>query len=184
MPWAFSPKHYLPGKNQNVANLWKTTGANSSIPVWFLINDRSPMPDESLPAILRHAQHSASPLTVTLQGGLVRELLVRSVGDSWFSGHETGALGGEFVISLRAVHMIAGHRVEHAPESSGLSAVPLHAMLLQLERQRTLVIIHLPELSVAGRIGDVGVDFLRLSKTDATQVLIPLAHFLWLEACG
>ena len=142
------------------------------------------MPDLSLPAILRHAQHRALPLTVTLQGGLVRELLVRSVGDSWFSGHETGALGGEFVISLGAVHLIAGHRVEPAPESSGSSTVPLHAMLLQLERQRTLVIIHLPELSVAGRIGDVGVDFLRLSKTDATQVLIPLAHFLWLEACG
>ena len=142
------------------------------------------MPDVSLPAILRHAQHSALPLTVTLQGGLVRELLVRSVGDSWFSAHETGALGGEFVVSLRAVRMIAGHPVEPAPESSGPSAVPLHAMLLQLERQRTLVIIHLPELSVAGRIGEVGVDFLRLSKTDATQVLIPLARFLWLEACG
>lgn len=142
------------------------------------------MPDVSLPAILRHARHSALPLTVTLQGGLVRELLVRSVGDSWFSAHETGALGGEFVISLRAVRMIAGHRVEPAPESSGSSTVPLHAMLLQLERQRTLVIVHLPELSVAGRISDVGVDFLRVSKTDTTQVLIPLAHFLWLEACG
>ena len=142
------------------------------------------MPDVSLPAILRHAQHSALPLTVTLQGGLVRELLVRSVGNSWFSAHETGALGGEFVISLRAVQVIAGHRVEPAPASSGSSTVPLHAMLLQLERQRTLVIIHLPELSVAGRIGDVGVDFLRVSKTDTTQVLIPLAHFVWLEACG
>ena len=142
------------------------------------------MPDMSLSAILRHAQHSALPITVSLQGGLVRELLVRSVGDSWFSAHETGAPGGEFVISLRAVQMIAGHRVEPAPESSGSSTVPLHAMLLQLERQRTLVIIHLPELSVAGRIGDVGVDFLRVSKTDTTQVLIPLAHFVWLEACG
>jgi hypothetical protein len=142
------------------------------------------MPDVSLPAILRHAQHGALPLTVTLQGGLVRELLVRSVGNSWFSAHQSGALGGEFVISLRAVHMIAGYRVEPAPESSGSSTVPLHAMLLQLERQRTLVIVHLPELSIAGRIGDVGVDFLSLSKTDTTQVLIPLAHFLWLEACG
>ena len=142
------------------------------------------MPDVSLPAILRHAQHSALPLTVTLQGGPVGELLVRSVGDSWFSAHETGALGGEFVISLRAVRMIAGHRVEPAPESSGSSTVPLHAMLLQLERQRTLVIVHLPELSVAGRIGDVGVDFLTVSKTDTTEVLIPLAHFVWLEACG
>jgi len=44
------------------------------------------MPDVSLPAILRRAQHSALPLTVTLQGGLVRELLVRSVGDSCSSG--------------------------------------------------------------------------------------------------
>ena len=142
------------------------------------------MPDVDLSAILRHAQHSALPLTVSLQGGLVRELLVRSVGDSWFSAHETGALGGEFVVSLRAVHMIAGHRVEPAPENFGSSTVPLHAMLFQLERQRTLVIVHLPELSVAGRIGDVGVDFLTVSKTETTQVLIPLAHFLWLEACG
>ena len=142
------------------------------------------MPDVDLSAILRHAHHSAQPLTVSLQGGLVRELLVRSVGDSWFSAHETGALGGEFVVSLRAVHMIAGHRVEAVPESSGSSTVPLHAMLFQLERQRTLVIVHLPELSVTGRMGDVGADFLTVSKTDTTQVLIPLAHFLWLEACG
>ena len=142
------------------------------------------MPDVSLPAILRHAQHSALPLTVTLRGGLIRELLVRSVGDSWFSAHGTGALGGEFVISLRALHMIAGHRVESAPENFGSSTVPLHAMLLQLERQGTLVIVHLPELSVVGRIGDVGLDFLTVSKTETTQVLIPLAHFLWLEACG
>ena len=142
------------------------------------------MPDVCLTAILRHAQHSGLPLSVSLRGGLVRELLVRSVGDSWFSAHETGALGGEFVVSLRAVHMIAGHRVEPAPENFGSSTVPLHAMLLQLERQRTLVIVHLPELSVAGRMGDVGVDFLTVSKTDTTQVLIPLAHFLWLEACG
>ena len=142
------------------------------------------MPDVDLSAILRHAQHSALPLTVSLQGGLVRELLVRSVGDSWFSAHETGALGGEFVISLRALHMIAGHRVESAPENFGSSTVPLHAMLLHLERQRTLVIVHLSELSVPGRIGDVGVDFLTVSKTDTTQVLIPLGHFLWLEACG
>ena len=80
--------------------------------------------------------------------------------------------------------MIAGQRVDPAPEGSGSSTVPLHAMLLQLERQRTLVIVHLPELSVAGRIGDVGVDFLTVSKTDTTEVLIPLAHFVWLEACG
>lgn len=142
------------------------------------------MPDLSLPAILRHAQHSARPLTVTLHGGLVRELLVRSVGDSWFSAHETGALGGEFVVSLRAVHVIAGHRVESVLESLGSSTVPLHAMLLQLERQRTLVIVNLPEFSVTGHISEVGIDFLTVSKTDATQVLIPLAHFLWLEACG
>ena len=142
------------------------------------------MPDVDLSAILRHAQHSGLPLTVSLQRGLVRELLVRSVGDSWFSAHETGALGGEFVISFRALHMIAGHRVEPVPENFGSSTVPLHAMLLQLERQRTLVIVHLPELSVAGRMGDVGVDFLTVSKTDTTQVLIPLAHVLWLEACG
>ena len=142
------------------------------------------MPDVCLTAILRHAQHSGLPLSVSLRGGLVRELLVRSVGDSWFSAHETGALGGEFVVSLRAVHMIAGHRVETVPESSGSFTVPLHAMLFQLERQRTLVIAHLPELSVAGHISEVGIDFLTVSKTDATQVLIPLAHFLWLEACG
>jgi len=142
------------------------------------------MPDVSLSAILRHALHSALPLSVSLQGGLVRELLVRSVGDSWFSAHETSALGGEFVVSLGAVQMIAGCPVEPAPESSGSSTVPLHAMLLQLERQRTLAIVHLLELSVAGRIGDVGVDFLTVSKTDTTEVLIPLAHFLWLEACG
>ena len=142
------------------------------------------MPDVDLSAILRHAHHSALPLTVSLQGSLVRELLVRSVGDSWFSAHGTGALGGEFVISLRALHMIAGHRVEPAPENFGSSTVPLHAMLLQLERQGTLVIVHLPELSVVGRIGDVGLDFLTVSRTETTQVLIPLAHFLWLEACG
>lgn len=142
------------------------------------------MPDVSLPAILRRAQHSALPLTVTLQGGLVRELLVRSVGDSWFSAHENSALGGEFVVSLGAIHTIAWEPLDPDLESSRPSPIPLHAMLLQLERQRTLVIVHLPELSVAGRIGEVGVDFLAVSKKDTTQVLIPLAHFLWLEACG
>ena len=142
------------------------------------------MTDSSLLAILRHAQQSASPVTVSLQGSGVRELLVRTVGDCWFSAREHGVGVGEFVVSLTAVHMISGVRFERAYDSSGLSRVPLHAILFQLERQRTTIILHIPELSLVGRISEVGADFLALDRSDGTELLIPLCAFLWLEACG
>jgi hypothetical protein len=43
MPWAFSPKHFLPPKNENVSNLWKTFAEKSGTPVGFTSNDRNPM---------------------------------------------------------------------------------------------------------------------------------------------
>jgi hypothetical protein len=57
-------------------------------------------------------------------------------------------------------------------------------MLIQLERQRTDVIVHLPNVALAGRICSVGEDYLRVQKSDHTEIVIPLDNFLWLEACG
>jgi hypothetical protein len=57
-------------------------------------------------------------------------------------------------------------------------------MLVQLERQRTEVIVHLSDSALTGRIHSVGEDYLSVQKSDHTEVVIPLGNFLWLEACG
>jgi hypothetical protein len=57
-------------------------------------------------------------------------------------------------------------------------------MLVQLERQQTEVIVHLPDGALAGRISSVGEDYLRVQRSDHTEVVIPMENFLWLEACG
>jgi len=57
-------------------------------------------------------------------------------------------------------------------------------MLVQLERQRTEVIVHLSDSALTGRIHSVGEDYLSVQKSDHTEVVIPLGNFLWLEAWG
>ena len=184
MPWAFSPKHYLPPKNEIVSNLWKTFVAKCGTPVGFTSNDRSPMTVSTLRELLVSSRVSGIPLQVSFHGGHLREVIVRSVGGSWFSAREKGPAGSELVMSLRAVHSISGDI--KAPEAGDFasSAIPLRAMLVQLERQRTEVVVHVPEGGFAGRIHSVGQDYLSVKKSDHTEVVIPMGNFLWLEACG
>lgn len=184
MPWAFSPKHYLPPENENVSNLWKTFAQKSGTPVGFTSNDRRPMTVSTLRELLCSSRVSGLPLEVSFHGGHLREVIVRSVGGSWFSARETGPSGSELVMSLRAVHAISGEFREPEPRDFTSSAIPLRAMLVQLERQQTEVIVHLPDGAVSGRIRSVGNDYLSVQKSDHTEVIIPLENFLWLEACG
>ena len=184
MPWVFSPKHYLLPQNENLSNLWKTFVAISGLPVGFTSNDRSPMRPSTLRELLCSSRVSGRPLEVSFHGGHLREMIVRSVGGSWFSARETGPPGSELVMSLRAVHAISGEVGELQPQDSARSTIPLRAMLLQLERQGTEVIVHLSDSALAGRIHSVGEDYLSVQKSDHTEVVIPLDNFLWLEACG
>ena len=184
MPWAFSPKHFLPPKNENASNLWKTFAEKSGTPVGFTSNDRNPMTVSTLRELLCSSRVSGLPLEVSFHGGHLREMIIRSVGGSWFSARETGPSGSELVISLRAVHAISGEVGEPEPRDSASSAIPLRAMLVQLERQRTEVIVHLPDTALAGRIHSVGQDYLSVQKSNHTEVIIPMENFLWLEACG
>jgi hypothetical protein len=184
MPWAFSPKHYLPPKNQNVSNLWKTFVEKLGTPVGFTSNDRSPMTVSTFRELLCSSRVSGRPLEVSFHGGHHRDMIIRSVGGSWFSARVTGPSRSELVISLRAVHTISGELGEPEPRDSTSSAIPLRAMLVQLERQQTEVIVHLPDGALAGRIFSVGQDYLRVQRSDHTEVVIPMENFLWLEACG
>ena len=184
MPWAFSPKHFLPPKNENVSNLWKTFAEKSGTPLGFSSNDGSPMTLSTLRELLCSSRVNGMPLEVSFQGGHLREVVVRSVGGSWFSARETGPSGSELVMSLRAVHAISGEVGEPQPRDFTSSAIPLRAMLVQLERQQTEVIVHLPDVVFAGRIHSVGEDYLSVQKSDHTEVIIPMENFLWLEACG
>ena len=142
------------------------------------------MRPSTLRELLCSSRVSGRPLEVAFHGGHLREMVVRSVGGSWFSAKETGPSGSELVMSLRAVHAISGEVGKSEPGESLSSAIPLRAMLIQLERQRTDVIVHLPNVALAGRICSVGEDYLRVQKSDHTEIVIPLDNFLWLEACG
>ena len=184
MPWALSPKHYLQAKNEKVPKLWKTFVAKSGPAVGFTSNDRSPMTVSNLRELLCSSRANGIPLEVSFHGGHLREVMVRSVGASWFSARETGPSGSELVMSLRAVHAISGEFGESQPRDSPRSTIPLRAMLVQLERQRTEVIVHLSDSALTGRIHSVGEDYLSVQKSDHTEVFIPLDNFLWLEACG
>ena len=142
------------------------------------------MPGVPLTSLLRDAKLNARPITLTLAGGQVRELLVRSVGNSWFSAAEPGDGGGEFVVSLNGVRMISHPCVETVPFRLTAQAIPISAMLLQLKRQHTAVVVHLSEVILRGSIIEVGRDFFALKRSDDAQVIVPLTAFLWLEACG
>jgi len=134
--------------------------------------------------LLCSSRVSGRPLEVSFHGGHHRDMIIRSVGGSWFSARATGPSRSELVISLRAVHAISGELGEPEPRDSTSSAIPLRAMLVQLERQQTEVIVHLPDGALAGRIFSVGQDYLRVQRSDHTEVVIPMESFLWLEACG
>ena len=138
----------------------------------------------NLRELLCSSRANGIPLEVSFHGGHLREVMVRSVGGSWFSARETGPSGSELVMSLRAVHAISGEVGESQPRDSTTSTIPLRAMLVHLERQRTEVIVHLSNYALAGRIHAVGEDYLSVQKSDHTEVFIPLNNFLWLEACG
>ena len=184
MPWALSPKHYLQAKNEKVPKLWKTFVAKFRTLVGFTSNDRSPMTVSNLRELLCSSRANGMPLEVSFHGGHLREVMVRSVGGSWFSARETGPSGSELVMSLRAVHAISGEVGESQARDSTTSTIPLRAMLVHLERQRTEVIVHLSDSAFAGRIHSVGEDYLSVQKSDHIEVFIPLDNFLWLEACG
>ena len=138
----------------------------------------------NLRELLCSSRVNGMPLEVSFHGGHLRVVMVRSVGASWFSARETGPSGSELVMALRAVHAISGEVGEQQQQDSPRSTIPLRAMLLQLERQRTEVIVHLLDSALAGRIHSVGEDYLSVQKSDHTEVFIPLNNFLWLEACG
>ena len=138
----------------------------------------------NLRELLCSSRANGIPLEVSFHGGHLREVMVRSVGGSWFSARETGPSGSELVMSLRAVHAISGEVGESQPRDSTTSTIPLRAMLVHLERQRTEVIVHLSDSALAGRIHSVGEDYLIVQKSNHTEVVIPLDNFLWLEACG
>lgn len=138
----------------------------------------------NLRELLCSSRVNGMPLEVSFHGGHLREVMVRSVGASWFSARETGPSGSELVMALRAVHAISGEVGELQPRDFARSTIPLRAMLVQLERQRTEVIVHLSDSALAGRIHSVGEDYLIVQKSDHTEVVIPLDNFLWLEACG
>ena len=142
------------------------------------------MPGAPLSSLLRDAKLNAKPITFTLAGGQVRELLVRSVGNSWFSAAEPGDGGGEFVVSLNGVRMISHPRFETVSFRLTEQATPIFAMLLQLKLQHTTVVVYLSEMILRGSISEVGSDFFALKKPDDAQVIVPLTAFLWLEACG
>jgi hypothetical protein len=164
--------------------LWITVIRNLRSAVGFTVNDRSLMPPMTLIAVVRSHKRNGVPLEVLFRGGQHRQLSVRSVGEDWFSAQETGVLGSELVITLDAISLMRGDPSELERDTTSSSCVPLAAMLVQLERQRTRVIVHLEDHALVGHLNGVGEDFVSLTQRDGTHVLIPLEALLWLEACG
>lgn len=140
--------------------------------------------DTTFRAILCAARTSREPLEICLPGRRWHKVVIRTVGDSWFSANQVGGVDSELVISLNAVTMIHGGQPVTDAETPRHASIPLVAMLVQLERQHTDVVICMKELSLRGRITRVGADWVGLRKSGAEHALLPLSQFLWLEACG
>lgn len=184
MPWAFSPKHLLTPKNQNIAKLWKTSINQCARHVGFVVNDRSPMTLSTLRELLCAAKANAVPVEVVLPGDHQKNLLIRAVGDSWFSAHDIRRPGSEVVISLKALQVLSAEMAEPEPQVSLHPGVPFSAMMVQLERQKTTIILYLSGITLRGVICSVGKDYLGMTVAGDRRVLVPVANFLWLEACG
>lgn len=184
MPWALSLKHLLGAKNQIVAKLWITPTPHSQSTVGFSVNDRSPMPSLTMSAILKSRKHDGLPVDVVFRGGQHRRLMVRSVGEGWFSAQATGISSSELVVTFAAVSLVTGDFSELDEGCDGSPIIPLGAMLVQLERQRTQVSVNLRGVTLLGCVNAVRQDCLSLLKPDGISVLIPLTAMLWLETCG
>lgn len=141
----------------------------------------SPM---TLIAVVRFHKQNDTPLDVLFRSGHHKRLSVRSVGKDWFSAQETGVLASELVVTLGAILFIGADIPELEQEHTSGSSIPLTAMLMQLERQHTPVIVHLLDHVLVGRVWGVGHDCVGLTRRDGTPVLIPLQALQWLEACG
>jgi hypothetical protein len=184
MPWVSSPKHELPPKNQNVVKLWKTVIRNLGSHVGFTVNDRSPMSPITLSAMMSSYKDRGVPVDVSFRGGQRRQMMIRAVGDTWFSAQETGITASELVVTFAAVSLMSADFPDLEQETVKRPRVPLTAMLVQLERQHTRVAVHLSGLTMVGHLNGVGLDCVGLTQKDGTPVVIPLGDFLWLEACG
>ena len=184
MPWAFSPKDLLAPKNQNIAKLWKTSINDCASHLGFVVNDRSPMTLSTLRELLCATKANAVPVEVTLPGDHQKNLFIRAVGDSWFSAHDTRRSGSEVVISLGALQMFSTEMGEPQPPVSVHPGVPLSAMMVQLERQKTTIILHLSGITLRGVMCSVGQDYLGVTVAGDRRVMVPFENFLWLEACG
>ena len=137
-----------------------------------------------LGAFLSSQRHSRLPIEVVLRGGHNCDLTVRSVGVDWFSALQSGGLSREFVITFDAVTFVRGAMSRVQQDFAPRSKVPLVAMLVQLERQHTLLCLHLRDINIVGYLTSVGRDCVGVNRNDGRDLLIPLSQLLWMEACG
>ena len=137
-----------------------------------------------LSGILIAHKDARVPLEIVLPGGHCRTVLVRAVGMGWFSASDAGASDTELVIACDAVLLVGGvfEEVEYAV--SECDQTPLRAMLAHLERQHTMVSMHLEDLVLEGVINGVGADYVAFLQTGGRQVAVRFTRILWLEVCG
>ncbi len=183
MPWAFSPKHLFPPKNQNVAKLWKTRPIRQSA-LRFLFSDGSEMVRFSISGILYLAKEREETLEVSLVTGHTVGLRIRAIGQSWFSADLLGPRQSEVVIMHRALRTLDRIIDGHCELEETRPQTPIHSMLGHLEQQRTRLVLHARDLSITGSISAVGSDVFQVRRDDRTHALIPLCALLWLETCG
>lgn len=137
-----------------------------------------------LGAFLSSQWHSRLPIEVVLRGGHNCHLTIRSVGVDWFSALQSGGLSREFVITFDAVTFVRGAMSGGQQDFAPRSKVPLVAMLVQLERQHTLLCLHLRDINIVGYLTRVGRDCIGVQGGGAGNLLVPLSQLLWMEACG
>lgn len=138
----------------------------------------------TLSAILLAHKVSRVPLDIVLPGGHRRRVLVRTVGHEWFSANDIGVLAPELVVAFRAALLVSEDSLQGTLLDQVEKQIPLRAMLSNLQRQRTQVLLHLEGLELQGVVIDVFGDCMSFFAAGTSRVVIPLERFLWLEVCG
>lgn len=184
MPWAFSLKHYSFAKNRNVVKLWKTVPSSRRGLVRFNFWERSAVNPVTICMTLDAAKRNGIPLEISLRGGYQRRMVIRSVGSNFFSGQDPGRSRAELLVSMTAVSMITTVLPVLGDLPSNRPRALLGTFLSQLCHQQTKVILVLREFVLKGRVSEVGLDCIRFSQRESSDVIVPLHDFLWLEACG
>lgn len=118
---------------------------------------------------LRHAATSSNPTTVRLVSGDEHTLMIRTVGQGWFSGYGTNPSQEALLIPLSALVWVSHQPSTEPPLSAVRPATWVEVLALWAKRD-ALAVIHTPHEHLAGLITEVDTTSLQLRMDKTNQM--------------